>query len=181
MHCGKSKTFCGRRRIKPINKQTNIMKWKKTSLFATRAALCSMALFCGCNRDQSPLNRKNAAAAKWSDRSLHLSPFTKVRFEGEMPLVEYAGAEYQLSAINGLPASELVEFCKREYKDQWQKRIAEDLVVALDDSGHPANSAHRVSLSLKDSKTGETTEIKDALMTEKNRQMVLESLSTHRP
>ncbi len=108
--------------------------------------------------------------------SLHLSPFTAVRFDGDKVMVTYSGNEYELAAINSEKASDMVNFCRSTYNDLWQKRIAEDIVAVLSDMGHAPNADHTVSLELIDSKTGQQNTVEHAVMTEENRRAIM---STH--
>ena len=104
--------------------------------------------------------------------SLQISPFTMVRYQGDKVIVTYAGTEYELAAINDIAAPEMLDFCRRQYKDVWQKRFAEDLVVVLADMGHPIGAEHTVSLTLIDPGTGEKKSIERANMTKENRQAI---------
>ncbi|HEY3913338.1 MAG TPA: sigma-70 family RNA polymerase sigma factor [Verrucomicrobiae bacterium] len=124
------------------------------------------------NQDQS----REPSSNLFGDPSLQVSPFTMVRFQGGKVLIKYDGADYELAAIDGLSTPTLLDFCRRQYKDQWQKRFAEDLVVDLTQMGHPMNAEHTVSLSLIDPKTGEKKTVERAAMTKKNRQAVWETL-----
>jgi hypothetical protein len=65
--------------------------------------------------------------------SLQVSPFTRVQYQGDKVIVTYDGMEYELAAINNVSTPELLDFCRRQYKEMWQKRFAEDLVVVLTD------------------------------------------------
>jgi RNA polymerase sigma factor (sigma-70 family) len=105
--------------------------------------------------------------------SLQVSPFTAVRFDGDKVLVTYSSAEYELSSINEVTSADMVVFCQNHYKDSWQKRIAEDIVVVLTDMGHAPNADHAVSLVLVDPKTGEQKAIGQALMTAENRRAIM--------
>jgi RNA polymerase sigma factor (sigma-70 family) len=105
--------------------------------------------------------------------SLQLSPFSAVRFDGEKVIVNYSGAEYELAAIDDLTTPSILAFCHGQYRDLWQKRFAEDLVVVLADMKHPLNADHTVGLTLLDSATGEKKNIEKALMTAENRQAIM--------
>ena len=100
-----------------------------------------------------------------------------MRFDGDNVLVTYAGTEYQLGAINGVSASEIVEFAHDHYRDQWQKRCAEDLIATLAEMGHPV-SGQTVSLSLVDPASGQSKDIADAKMTSENRNQVRNALAS---
>jgi RNA polymerase sigma factor (sigma-70 family) len=106
--------------------------------------------------------------------SLQLSPFTAVRFEGDKIFVTYSGGEYKLVAIDDLSVSSLATFCKNHYRDLWQKRFAEDLLVVLGDMKHPLNAEHTVNLTLLDSQTGEKKTVDNAPMTAENRQAIMQ-------
>jgi RNA polymerase sigma factor (sigma-70 family) len=105
------------------------------------------------------------------------SPFTRMRFKDGGILVTYLGDEYKLGAINGVTAPDLMAFAAAKYgKDMSEKRIAEDLVMVLQDIGHPVNQEHTVSLSLIVIKSGEKKNVDRALMTKENRRAVFEDL-----
>jgi hypothetical protein len=142
-------------------------------------AIIGIVAICGCgNGHKQSQNRRQPQAiapTEWNDTSTHLSPFTKVRYEGEKVRVTYNGAEYDLVALNGVPVSEILDFCHAQYGKLWQKRFAEDLVPVMRDMGQPLNSDHTVSLTLVDAATGQSTDIASAIMTEENRSAVLEA------
>jgi hypothetical protein len=99
-----------------------------------------------------------------------------VRFDGDKVLVTYSGAEYELATISELSTAEILGFCRTQYQDSWQKRLAEDLVVVLDEMKHPVNAEQTVSLTLIDTKTGVKTNIEHAAMTAENRRAVKNAL-----
>ena len=117
-----------------------------------------------------------AAQDKFHRPSAWLSPFTKVRFKGDKVLVTYSGAEYELATINELTTPEMLGFCRTQYQDSWQMRLAEDLVIVLDEMKHPVNAEQTVSLTLIDPKTGVKTNIEHAAMTAENRRAVKNAL-----
>jgi len=122
---------------------------------------------------QNQLRSQDTNANAFGDRSLAISPFTAVRFDGDKVLVTYSGAEYELAGIGGVTGSDMVAFCRSQYRDLWQKRIAEDLPVVLAGMNHPVNADHTVSLTLLDARTGETKSIEKAAMTEENRRAIM--------
>lgn len=105
---------------------------------------------------------------------LQISPFTAMRFEGDKVMVTYSGAEYELAGIDNLTISSILTFCKSQYRD-WQKRIAEDLPVVLQDMKQPLKADHTVGLTLLDPNSGEKKLIANALMTEENRQAIMKT------
>jgi len=90
--------------------------------------------------------------------------------------VTYSGAQYELAAINDVTTPELLGFCRAQYKDSWQKRLAEDLVIVLEDMKHPVNAEQTVSLTLINTKTSVKTNIEHAAMTAENRRSVKNAL-----
>lgn len=112
----------------------------------------------------------------FSHPSQWISPFTKVRYQGDKVIVTYTGSEYKLAAINDLPTPQMLEFCRGRYKDLWQKRFAEDLVIVLADMGHPVKAEKTVSLTLIEPNTGKKKTVEHAAMTKENRQAVSKAL-----
>jgi hypothetical protein len=143
----------------------------KTRVAIISAVAMSMAVICGCGRDNA--KKQDSPLSP----SAQLSPFTEVRYDGDSVNVTYDGADYQLAAIDNLSTSDMLAFCKNHYGDRWQKRFAEDLVVVLGDMMHPINAEHTVNLTLVDAKTGEGKTVKDAPMTEENRAAIHRALS----
>lgn len=122
--------------------------------------------------------------SEFRDVSKHISPFTMVQFnpgDSNKVIVAYTGHEYQLAAVDGIAAGDILDFCRQEYgqppfNEGWaEKRFAEDLVVVLSDMDHPVNSGNTVSLTLIDLQTGSQTIVPHALMTHRNRQAILQS------
>jgi len=68
----------------------------------------------------------------------------------------------------------LVRFSKDQYKDNWQKRIAEDIVVVLGDIQHPINADGSVSLELAGPNAGDKKFVEHASLTEENRRKIME-------
>jgi len=154
----------------------------KTRIAIISTAVIGAAMICGCGQShakkQNEQPKNTPAPTEWNDSSTQLSPFTKVRYDGEKVMVTYNGVEYELTAINGLSTSEILDFCRSQYAEKWQKRFAEDLVPVLHDMGHPVSADHTVSLTLIDTKTGQKTEIASAAMTQENRNAVQRALPT---
>ena len=122
--------------------------------------------------------------SEFRDVSKHISAFTRVQFdEGDSNkvVVTYAGHEYQLAAVDGLSARDILNFCRDEYgqppfNEGWaEKRFAEDLVVVLADMDHPVSSDNTVSLTLIDLQTGTRTTVSHAHMTHRNRQAIYQN------
>ena len=155
----------------------------------TGVSVISAVIFCGCGHDtaQNGSNTPTAqstpapAPTEWNNNATRLSPFTKVQYDGDKVMVTYNDAEYELTAINSLPVSDILSFCKSNYRDAWQRRFAEDLVPVLNDMGHPINADNTVRLSLVDPASGKNDEIASAVMTLQNRQAVHAAFEASRP
>ena len=153
----------------------------KTRIAIISTTVIGMAIVCGCGRGDASKHKnpsRNTVGHEPFAPSAQLSPFTKVRFDGDTVNVTYDGTEYQLAAIDDLSTSDMLDFCRKKYGGVWQKRFAEDLVVVLGDMGHPINAEHTVNLTLVDAKTSEAKTIKGAAMTEENRAAVRDALSS---
>jgi hypothetical protein len=109
------------------------------------------------------------AAADWAE----LSPFTSVKTATNSARVRFEGHEYDLVSINGLTAEQILDFCRKEYGDKWEKRFAEDLVEVLAAAGHPMTKDKTVKLVLKSVEDGKETTIERAAMTEENRRAIM--------
>jgi len=109
--------------------------------------------------------------------SNQISPFTRVRFEGDKVFVNYLNNEKELATVNGQSVADILDFCNKKYGGSTaQRRFAEDLVVVLADMGHPAGDDNTVSLTLVDAKTGAKEDVARALMTAENRKSVYRAL-----
>jgi beta-lactamase regulating signal transducer with metallopeptidase domain len=100
-----------------------------------------------------------------------LSPFTAVRWSGNLPQVRYAGTWHELVSINGLPAGKILSYLKDSDDFAPQKHFAEDMVEVMRDMG--STPGDTVKLVLKALGTDQETTIPDAPMTEENRRSVL--------
>ena len=157
------------------------MKRTNISLFA---ACATVSVIAGAIIIENHSARPAAAPPTELDQRLaqlapgaQLSPFTSVEFSGDTVKVTYAGADCELAMIDNVPVADLLDFCKGKYKDAWQKRLTEDLVVVLEDMGHEINPDHTVSLTLVDPKTGIKKDVPHALMTAENRRATHQMLS----
>jgi RNA polymerase sigma factor (sigma-70 family) len=118
---------------------------------------------------------RNQDTNAFARTSLHISPFTAVRFDGDKVMVTYSGTEYELAGIDNLTTSSVVAFCQNRYRDIWQKRFAEDLPVVLQEMNDPIHSDHTIGLKLLDSNTGQIKTIEHAPMNEENRQAIMKT------
>jgi hypothetical protein len=117
----------------------------------------------------SAADREGASAPEWAK----LSPFTSVKTSTNSVRVRYEGHEYEVESINGLTTGEMLEFCRKEYGDRWEKRFAEDLVEVLAAAGHPMGKDNTVKLVLKSAEDGKEMTVERAAMTEENRRAIM--------
>jgi len=157
-----------RQQIQAESAQPNLSSGQRKQLQAQSDRLTAEQ-----NQDQT---RGVTSALFGGNDLLKISPFTMVQLHGDKISVTYNGGEYQLAAVDGLTTQAILDFCRQQYKDEWQKRFTEDLVAVLADMGHSPASDHTVSLTLTDSKTGETKSIQNAPMTVDNRHALLTAL-----
>lgn len=104
-------------------------------------------------------------------QKLHLekaSPFTAIKWEGQRPIVRFNNEWYRLEQLDQYPIGTLLDFCRQEYGEKWQKRFSEDLVDVLRAIGSPPNEQVKLVLS---SATHKITEI--GLYTQANRQQTV--------
>ena len=96
-----------------------------------------------------------------------LSPFTEVRFQGDVVIGTYDGHDYEWLELDHLSVKEIVASAKREFGRQWQKRVAEDLVEVLWGMDHRPGDT--VRLRLRDPATKKENVVSAATMTEQKR------------
>ncbi|QDT80805.1 hypothetical protein Mal35_42800 [Gimesia maris] len=99
-----------------------------------------------------------------------ISPFAAVRWQESQPEVKVQEEWYQLVSLNGISASEIVDFSKQTYDDKWQKRFEEDLVDLLTRMGHPPED--RVTLEIQSLDSAEKKTLKEVPMTYENRRTI---------
>lgn len=78
------------------------------------------------------------------------SPFTAVNWQNGQPIVNFNNEWYTLEKLDKYSTKELLDFCKMEFGDKWQKRFTEDLVEVLKEMGSPPEE--KVNLVLSDGK-----------------------------
>ncbi len=101
-----------------------------------------------------------------------LAPFTAVRWtEAETPEVQVDDEWCGLEQLDGHEVPKILEFCRRQYRDRWQKRFGEDLVQVLTEMGREPGPS--VTMVLVDLETAKRTTRKDVPMTAENRASVL--------
>jgi Peptidase family S41 len=109
------------------------------------------------------------AAAEWAK----LSPFTSVKTSTNSARVRYEDHDYELVSINGLTTGQILDVCRQEYGDLWEKRFAEDLVEVLVAAGRPMAKDNTVKLVLRSVGDGKETTVERAAMTEENRRAIM--------
>ncbi len=121
-------------------------KFKQTLL-----AVVLLILVFACSRGQAP------------DKS---APFTAVKWENELPVVRIDNDWFSLEKLDKTDIKSIIEYCKKEYDDNYQKRFSEDLVEVLKKMG--MTPGLHVEMELK--KDGKTI-VKQIEMTKENRRL----------
>ncbi len=165
----------------------NIMSWTNTqTTIAVSAAIFLTAAtikIIDAHTVQSNAGNDSSRTSPFRDRTKYLSPFTAVHFDTNdmnKVVVAYDGSEYELAAIDDLPATEIRDFCRRQYGqpplgEGWaEKRFAEDLVVVLADMKHAVSSDNTVKLTLVDPQNGQRKTVAHAPMTGNNRTAIVQ-------
>ncbi|MCB9045463.1 MAG: hypothetical protein H6550_04905 [Chitinophagales bacterium] len=67
----------------------------------------------------------------------HTSPFSAVTARGEKVMVLVDGSWYETLAIDGIPSSLAIEYCRYNYKDNWLKYFSEELVMVMQKLNKP--------------------------------------------
>lgn len=99
-----------------------------------------------------------------------LAPYTDVRWEEDMPVVQIDGEWHLLFSIDGVDAKEIVAFCQMTYGAKWQKRFGEDLVQVLSEMGHAPKDT--VRLDVLSTGPDAMRSFKEVAMTAANRRKV---------
>ena len=114
-----------------------------------------------------------SGAARAKDKYPKLAPYSAVRWKDATPEVKVKDTWYELLAINDVEAKDIVKFCKDKEEKLWQKRFEEDLVEMMARMGHEPGD--KVTLKVRDLKTGKAEILKDVPNTHENRQAIWEA------
>jgi RNA polymerase sigma factor (sigma-70 family) len=100
-----------------------------------------------------------------------LAPYSGIRWKDD------GSAEIQIGdvwlgwlALDGVELTKIVDFAKREYRRDWQRRIGEDLVEVLTKMGKAPGAT--VTLKVRALDTNAVNDLADVAMTHENRQRV---------
>ncbi|WP_418637720.1 S41 family peptidase [Winogradskyella sp.] len=74
------------------------------------------------------------------------SPFTAVKWQNGQALVQFENTWYHFEKLAHFSKKELLDFCKQQYGNKWQRRFSEDLVAVLQDMGF--NPQQKVTIQL---------------------------------
>ena len=123
-------------------------------------------LYLGSNRlgefhwDADPSGRK----ISWQP----VTPYTGIDWKhGSIPRVEFDGAWFELVSINGVSTQQIVNYCKENSGDFWQKRFDHDIYIVLYCMDRLFDGLN-VTLVLSDSNTGKQTTHTNVSMTNEN-------------
>lgn len=98
------------------------------------------------------------------------SPFERIAWVGDQPIVDVGGKRYELASINGLDAAYVVGFCKQTAEHSWRKRISEDLLQVLNRLG--SWSVFRADLGLRELDGGRIVTLSGVTMAPRLRQEI---------
>ena len=98
------------------------------------------------------------------------SPFTKMEFDDEKILVEYRGKSWQWLEFDEFTVEEITTSAKEHFGDDWQTRIAEDLIKVM--AAMDCEVGQTAKLRLRNLETDEETQIAAAPVTHENRRQV---------
>lgn len=96
-----------------------------------------------------------------------VSPFTDVRFDNGQVMVTFDGQPYRWLELDGFQVDDIVSTAKLHFGDDWQKRVAEDLVAVLWRMDHRPGDTVGLRLQKPDAK--QDIVIEKAAMTKGNR------------
>ena len=96
-----------------------------------------------------------------------VSPFSAVRWKGEVPEVEIAGRWYVPLALDGVAVSEVVNHCRSAHGDRWQRRFEEDLPEMMAALGRKLGAT--VSIRVRDLASDEERTLGAVELTADNR------------
>jgi beta-lactamase regulating signal transducer with metallopeptidase domain len=111
----------------------------------------------------------DSARVRW-DGYPRVAPFDAVRWNERTPQVRVDGTWYELLGVNGVPASEIVNYSYQLNPRLAKKHFGEDLVELLTLMGHTPGDA--VSLKVKDLSSGKEQTLENVAMTGENREAV---------
>ncbi len=105
-----------------------------------------------------------------------LAPYSGIRWKQGTPEVELDHVWFELVAIDGVAAADVVSFARTKYGFVWRKRFEEDLVEVLSRMGRPPGP--EVELAVKSLSNGEIRTFPRVPMTSENRQAIWEAAGT---
>ena len=68
---------------------------------------------------------------------LKTAPFTAVKWEKEMPVIQVNNTWRTPASIEGTTIADIITFCKKRYGGKWKKRFSEDLVEVMQAMNKP--------------------------------------------
>jgi hypothetical protein len=95
-----------------------------------------------------------------------VSPFTDVRWRGNVPEVQVKGTWYELMAVNNHPMDEIIAQAHKLSADRWRGAVADSIGEILQMLGEPATGSVKLRLQTLD--THEAVTLDDVVMTAEN-------------
>lgn len=99
-----------------------------------------------------------------------VAPFASVGLNGEKIFVQYEGRILRWLEIDGIKVEDIIASAKKQFGDQWGKRVREDLVEVLWGMDHQPGET--VTLRMQSVQTKEDVIVPQAKMTEANRRSI---------
>ena len=135
---------------------------------ASMLALSTVLL--ACHFGLAPLIGQGADNS-WSGSREERSPFTDIRWHGNVPDVKVDKTWYELVAMDDLSAARIVEACKAADPKDWKKRFEEDLLAVL--KRIDVICGETVVLKVKDLNSDREQTLNRVPMTKENRQAIV--------
>ncbi len=122
------------------------------------------------NAKQPTFDKPTSKEQNQNQNAPKVSPFASVGLNNELVFVQYEGQILLWQEIDGIKVEDIIASAKKQFGNQWGKRIREDLVEVLWGMGH--RPGETVKLRMQDFKTKEEVLVAEAKMTSENRQAV---------
>jgi RNA polymerase sigma factor (sigma-70 family) len=90
--------------------------------------------------------------------------FSREELEDNKVVVTYSGAKYELLSINNVSVSEMINFCKRQYKEGWPVEFGE-IQAIVEEMVHSVSTAPTVRFELIDINSREKKIVEHAVIT----------------
>jgi hypothetical protein len=107
----------------------------------------------------------------WRDHPT-ASPFEAVRWHAEAPQVLVGGRWYDLVSLDGIPAAQILSFCRALDERDWRKRFEQDLYEVLCRMEHEPGQRVKLVVREPGAAAGATRTLENVPMTAENRRAI---------